>query len=98
MSKHRSTSKDLADWTRLLSERRSPDVYTAPSQTVRARLGAWNVNLIGVVEDGGFGVEVNCPADLLLLHAELVNLFGLVQEEFGRLVEQATTKNDTKEN
>lgn len=97
MSKHRSASKDLADWTRLLAEHRSTgagtSTATAPGQTVRVRLGAWNVNLIGVAgEDESPSIEVDCPADLLVLHAELVTLFGVVQEKFGVLIEEAAAK------
>ena len=96
--KRRSTSKDLADWTRLLAKHKSTGTgtSTAPGQTVktvRVRLGAWNVNLIGVAgEDESPSIEVDCPADLLVLHAELVTLFGVVQEKFGVLIEQAAAK------
>lgn len=113
MSKPRTRDRDLAHWTRLLAEQRtakpSPKSESLSGQTVKVRLGAWVVNLIGVADDReprtgvsdldarpGLVVEVDCPVELLLLHKELVLLFGDVQKKFARLIDAQVEKEKSK--
>lgn len=113
MSKPRTRDRDLAHWTRVLAEQRtakpSPGSGSGSEslsgQTVKVRLGAWVVNLIGIADDGepetgasdldprpGLVVEVDCPVELLALHGELVKLFGDVQKKFVELIDTQVGK------
>lgn len=85
-------SRHLAEWTRLLDAPKSLPGDISGS-TVKVRLGNWQVNLIGIADEIEPGIEVDCPVDLLALHAELVVLFGAVQEKFGELIKNANSGN-----
>lgn len=86
----RSKCRDLADWSKLLTEQ-GPCI-PEKDRNVKVKLGLWTVHLIGVASESEPGVEVECPAELLALHAEIVALFGQVQKQFEALVETQTEK------